>query len=66
MLLLLVPLMLIKIVVTERQYHQQLVEQTLTESSAGTQRITTPLLVIPYIEREIVKSIDGNGKIFNK
>ena len=63
MLLLLIPLAFIQGVVSERQFHQQHVEQTLTESTAGAQRITAPLLVIPYVWRETVKSSDNNGKV---
>jgi inner membrane protein len=63
MLLLLIPLAFIQGVVSERQFHQQHVEQTVTESTAGTQRVTAPLLVIPYVWRETVKSTDNNGKI---
>ena len=62
MLLLLIPLALIQGVVIERQFHQQQVAQTVTESTAGAQRITAPLLIIPYVLRETVKSTDAKGK----
>ncbi len=62
MLLLLVPLAFIQGVVSQRQFYQEQVAQTVTESTAGAQRLVAPLLVIPYVWRETVKTTDSNGK----
>ncbi|MEP7154546.1 MAG: cell envelope integrity protein CreD [Betaproteobacteria bacterium] len=62
MLMLLLPLGLIRGVVSERQQLQQQVENTVASSFAGTQRMTGPLLVIPYVEREIVIVSDDKGR----
>ena len=60
--LLLVPLSMISGIVTNRQQLQQQVESTVASSYAGPQRIVGPLLVIPYVEREVVVSAGDQGK----
>ncbi len=62
MILLLVPLGMIGGIVAERQRLQQQVETTIAGSFAGPQRLAGPLLVIPYVEREYVVSVDERGK----
>lgn len=62
MLLLLVPLGMIRGVVAERQQLQQQVENTVAGSFAGSQRLVGPLLIVPYVERELVVSTDDRGK----
>ena len=62
MLLLLIPLAMISGIVSDRQHLQQQVENTVSSSFAGPQRVTGPLLVVPYIEREIVVVTDDKGK----
>ncbi len=61
-LLLLVPLSMISGIVAERQHLQQQVESTVASSFAGPQRVAGPLLVVPYIEREIMVVTDDKGK----
>ena len=61
-LLLLVPLGMIGGIVTDRQHLQLEVEKTVANSFAGPQRLVGPLLVVPYIEREIIVSTDDKGK----
>ena len=60
--LLLIPLSMISGIVTNRQQLQQQVESTVASSYAGPQRIVGPLLVIPYVEREVVVSTGEQGK----
>lgn len=52
--LLLVPLGMISGLVTDRQQLQVQVENTIASSFAGPQRLVGPLLVLPYVEREVV------------
>ena len=61
-LLLLVPLGMISGIVSDRQHLQQQVESMISSSFAGPQRIAGPLLVIPYVEREIIMVTDDKGK----
>ena len=62
MLLLLVPLAMISGIVADRQRLQQQVEDTVSASFAGPQRLVGPLLVIPYVEREIIVGTDEHGR----
>lgn len=62
MALLLIPLEMIGGLVTGRQHLQTQVESTVAASFAGPQRAIGPLLVIPYIEREIAVSTDAQGR----
>ncbi len=62
MALLLIPLWMIGGIVSERQHLQRQVEETIASSFAGPQRLVGPLLVIPYVEREIVIGADEKGK----
>lgn len=62
MLLLLVPLVMIGGIVADRQQLQRQVEDTVASSFAGPQRMVGPLLVIPYVEREIAISTDESGR----
>jgi inner membrane protein len=59
--LLLIPLSLIQSVVSERQRHQQHAENTVATSLAGAQRLTGPVLVVPYIWREPNITTDTKG-----
>jgi inner membrane protein len=61
MLLLLIPLGLIRGVVAERQGLQAQVENTIAMNLAGPQRVAGPLLVVPYVEREVVVTTDDKG-----
>lgn len=60
--LLLVPLSMIRGVVSDRQQLQQQVESAVAGSFAGPQRLVGPLLVVPYTEREVVVTTDDQGK----
>ncbi len=61
-LLLMVPLSMIQGLVSERQQNQSGVEQSIAASLAGPQRIAGPILVVPYVEREIETSTDERGR----
>jgi inner membrane protein len=58
MLTLLIPIALIRGVVSDRANLQNQVENTIAETSAGPQRFAGPLLIVPYIERELVITTD--------
>jgi inner membrane protein len=62
MLLLLLPLGMIRGVVAERQQLQHQVESTVASSFAGSQRLVGPVLIVPYLERELVVSTNDKGK----
>ncbi|MBL8522357.1 MAG: cell envelope integrity protein CreD [Betaproteobacteria bacterium] len=62
MVLLLIPLGLIRGVVSERQGLQSQVENTIAMNLAGPQRLAGPLLVVPYVERETVTTSDDRGR----
>ncbi len=61
-LLLLIPLAMIRGVVSERQSLQRQVEETIAGSLAGPQRVAGPVLVIPYLERAVVTKVDEHGR----
>jgi inner membrane protein len=61
MLVLLVPIGFIHGVVAERTQLQSQVEQTIADTSAGSQRLAGPILVVPYTERVPIGEVDGRG-----
>ena len=61
MVILLVPIGLIRSVVADRSQLQANVEQTIAETSAGAQRVAGPILVVPYVERELVITTNEKG-----
>lgn len=61
-LLMLIPLAMIRGVVSERQTLQRQVEETVAGGLAGPQRVASPVLVIPYLEREVVTKTDDRGR----
>ncbi len=62
MALLWIPLLFIHGVVSDRQQLQYAVERTIAASSAESQRIVGPILVLPYVEREEITTKDEKGK----
>jgi inner membrane protein len=62
MIVLLIPIGLIHGVVANRAQLQWQVEQTIADTSAGPQRIAGPILVVPYIERELLITKDDKGR----
>ena len=61
-LLLLIPLALICGVISERQGLQTEVENTIAQNLAGPQRLTGPVLIVPYVARETVIITDERGR----
>ena len=66
MMLLMIPLQMIFSIVAERQGLQSHVEHNIATSLAGPQRLAAPLLVVPYVEREIVTETSNNGRVSHK
>jgi len=62
MLLLLIPLEMIHGIIAARQARQVEVENFVAASTAGPQAFIGPILVAPYIERVIIKTIDDKGR----
>lgn len=62
MLSLLIPLSMIRSVVGEREDRQSQVERTIAQSFAGPQRLTGPILVVPYVVREFITTTDEKGR----
>jgi inner membrane protein len=59
----LVPLLMIRGTIQERQsYHQQAV-QAVAQSSAGAQAIAGPVLIVPYVELVDVEEKNDSGKV---
>ncbi len=61
-LLLMIPLGMIHGVVAERQGLQFQVENTIATTLAGRQRLAGPVLVVPYVAREVITSTDDKGR----
>jgi len=61
-LLLLVPLMMIRGVVTERSLFRDEAFQRVAESRAGSQQLVGPVRVVPWIERREVEVVDKTGR----
>lgn len=60
-LILLIPLSMVREVISARQQRQFEVEQTVAASSAGPQVLLGPILAIPYLEKVVTKTL-GDGK----
>jgi inner membrane protein len=57
-----IPLALVQSVVSDRQHLQRQVEETITTTSTGPQRIAGPLLIVPYVVSELVVTTDDKGR----
>ncbi|WP_303638420.1 MULTISPECIES: cell envelope integrity protein CreD [Stenotrophomonas] len=60
-LLLLVPLFLIRGVITERSAYREAAYERVAESRAGTQRVVGPVRVVPWTRNERVEAVDAQG-----
>ncbi|MCX2894755.1 cell envelope integrity protein CreD [Stenotrophomonas lactitubi] len=60
-LLLLIPLFLIRSVITERSAYREEAYSRVAESRAGTQRVVGPVRVVPWSKREQVEVVDAQG-----
>ena len=61
-LILLIPLSMIRDVISARQQRQLEVEQTVAASSAGHQLLVGPILAIPYVEKVVTKIFDDKTR----
>ena len=63
-LVLLVPLAMVQGLVAERAALKHEVVRSVAQSAAGTQRVTLPVLVVPYVHKwvETVESLDEQGR----
>jgi len=60
-LLLLIPLMMIRGVISERSAYRDEAYSRVAESRAGTQRLVGPVRVVPWVERQQVEVVDAQG-----
>lgn len=60
-LLLLIPLFLIRGVITERSEYREQAYSRVAESRAGTQRVVGPVRVVPWTRHEQVEVVDAQG-----
>jgi inner membrane protein len=61
-LILLIPLSMIREVISARQQRQFEVEQSVAASSAGQQVLVGPILAIPYVEKVVTKTLDDKTR----
>ncbi len=61
-LLLLVPLMLIRSVITDRSAYRDAAYQRVADSRAGSQQLVGPVRVVPWTERRTVDVLDKAGR----
>ncbi|MBL8520163.1 MAG: cell envelope integrity protein CreD [Betaproteobacteria bacterium] len=62
MAILMIPLSMIQGVVHERAGNQKQVVQAIAASLAGPQAVSGPILLIPYVERQLKASLDERGR----
>ena len=58
----LVPLVLIRAVIQDREQHRAAAVARIASSEAGAQTLSAPVLVVPYTERVEVEQTDGQGR----
>lgn len=61
-LLLLIPLMMVRGMVTDRQHYQAEAVERISQSTAGAQQVVGPLRVVPWQETRSATSVDDDGK----
>ncbi len=61
-LLLLIPLMMIRGVIQDRELYRAQAEQRVSQSMAGPQQVVGPLRVVPWREERVVNAVNENGK----
>lgn len=64
--LLLVPLMMIRGTIQERQYYRDEAVRTVARSTAGGQALSGPVLVVPYVETIEVEEKNDKGEVIRK
>lgn len=63
---LMIPLMMIESVVSERSMFRNSVKTDIAQSWTGTQKFLGPVLVVPYVERYKKKEWDANLKVYQE
>lgn len=58
----LIPLVLIRAVIQDREQHRAAAVARIASSEAGAQTFAAPVLVVPYIERVEVEQTDAQGR----
>jgi inner membrane protein len=58
----LLPLLMIRGVILDRQRYRADAVERIARSEAGSQTLTTPVLVVPYVETVEVEEKDANGR----
>lgn len=61
-LLLLIPLMMIRGVIQDRELYRAQAEHRVSQSMAGPQQVVGPLRVVPWREERVVNAVNENGK----
>ena len=64
--LLLVPLMMIRGTIQERQYYRDEAVRKVTSTSAGAQSLVGPVLVVPYVDTVEVEEKNKDGVVVRK
>ena len=61
-----IPLMLIRGTISERQYYRTQAVANIARSSAGAQAFSGPVLVVPYVETVEVEEKNDKGEVIRK
>src|SRR5688572_18778935 len=61
-----IPLLLIRGTISERQAYRAQAIENVSRSSAGAQSFAGPVLVVPYVERVEVEETGSDGKVVRK
>jgi inner membrane protein len=64
--LLLIPLMMIRGTIQERQHYRDEAVATVARTTAGAQTLAGPVLVVPYVEQVEVEEKNANGEVIRK
>ena len=64
MVVLLIPLGMINATIKDRANYRQEAVAKIAESYAGPQLLAGPVLVVPYIDTQVVENVDAEGKKF--
>ena len=61
-----IPLLLIRGTISERQHYRAQAIDNVSRSSAGAQALTGPVLVVPYVEQVEVEEKNAKGEVVRK
>ena len=59
----LIPLVLIRAVIQDREQHRAAAVARIASSEAGAQSLSAPVLIVPYTERVEVEQTDAEGRV---